>query len=76
MLCSILSAQITGRAPKPPAKTIIPPANWQIWIAIHGSLLAYSVNTRGWLAGSSLEGWNSVDTITITRPARNAIDPI
>src|SRR5215207_5304703 len=40
------------------------------------SSLAYSANTRGWLAGSSLEGWIAVDTIAIITPAINAIDPI
>jgi hypothetical protein len=39
-------------------------------------LLAYFVNTRRWLDGSSVEGWIAVDTIAITTPARNAIEPI
>jgi hypothetical protein len=45
-------------------------------MAIHELLLAYSINTRGWLAGSSLDGWRMVDTITITTPAINVIEPI
>jgi hypothetical protein len=38
--------------------------------------LAYSTNTREWLDGSSVEGWIAVDTIAITMPAMNKIDPI
>src|ERR671934_1044499 len=64
------------RTPNPPPKTTIPPTNCPICTATHELLLAYSINTRGWLAGSSLPGWSKVDTITITTPTRNATDPI
>jgi hypothetical protein len=47
-----------------------------IFRAIHESSLAYSTNTREWLDGSSVDGWIAVDTIAITMPAMNKIDPI
>jgi hypothetical protein len=45
-------------------------------MAIQESSLAYVVNTRRWLSGSSVEAWRIVDTIAIIAPARKAIEPI
>jgi hypothetical protein len=39
-------------------------------------LQAYFVNIRGWLDGSSLEGWIAVDIVAITTPAKKVIEPI
>ncbi|MDQ4056736.1 MAG: hypothetical protein M3156_04880 [Thermoproteota archaeon] len=38
--------------------------------------MADSANTRGWLDGSSVEGWIAVDTTVIIIHTRNTIEPI